>query len=51
MDFNQELINKVITQIMADIGNGDLTAIEELLKYVPEWILEGFLVEEQIPVV
>jgi hypothetical protein len=40
-----ELIDKVIEQIRTDIENEDLTAIEELLRFVPEKYLRGFLSE------
>ena len=33
---NQDLIDLVLKQIEEDAGNQDFTAIEELLKYVPE---------------
>jgi hypothetical protein len=37
------LIDAVIEQILIDIGNHDLTAIEELLDSAPEQALQGFL--------
>jgi len=43
----QHIIDAVIDQIKFDIDSGDLTAIEELLKVVPEENLIGFLVEEK----
>ncbi len=39
------LIDRVIKQMEQDVANQDFTAIEELLQYVPEHILEGFLSE------
>jgi len=39
------LIDRVIKQIEQDVADQDFTAIEELLQYVPEHILEGFLSE------
>jgi hypothetical protein len=39
------LIDRVLKQIEQDVGNKDFTAIEELLQFVPEHILEGFLSE------
>jgi len=42
---NTELIDLVIEQIIQDVGNADYTAIQELLCYVPEERLEGFLSE------
>jgi len=43
----QNLINKVIDQIVIDVNAKDLTSIEELLKFVPEEKLIGFLPEEE----
>lgn len=42
----QELIDKVLETIKADVINGDVTAIEELLKQVPNEILKSYLPEE-----
>ena len=42
---NDALINKVLEQIVSDVHNADLTAIEELIRFVPVVILEGFLPE------
>jgi hypothetical protein len=39
------LIDRVLKQIEQDVANQDFTAIEELLQYVPDNILEGFLSE------
>ena len=39
------LIDLVLKQIEQDVGNQDFTAIEEILQYVPEAILKGFLSE------
>lgn len=41
----QELIDLVLDQIQIDVGIGDLTAIEELLQFVPEQYLVGYLPE------
>ena len=38
-----ELLKKVATQIMQDVKMGDYTAIDELLKHIPEEKLKGFL--------
>ena len=47
---NQKLINKVLNQIVNDVNENDLTAIEELLTFVPVKYLKGFLSEfEFIP--
>ena len=43
---NQKLIDKAIEQIKKDVESGDLTAIDELLKYVPTQKLEVFLSED-----
>lgn len=37
------LIDRAIKQIQLDVESGDFTAIEELLRKVPESDLEGFL--------
>jgi uncharacterized membrane-anchored protein YjiN (DUF445 family) len=45
-DRNQTLIDRVIIQICEDVENGDVTAIEELLKNVSVTDLEAFLPED-----
>ena len=45
-EINIKLIDKVLEQIKADVINGDVTAIEELLKQVPNEILKSYLPEE-----
>lgn len=42
---DQPLIDKVLNRIKEDIDAGDLTAIDELLKFVPVQFLEGYLPE------
>jgi hypothetical protein len=42
---NQELIEKALDQIISDVVIGDVTAIEELLKKIPEHLLVDFLIE------
>jgi len=42
----QKLIDLVLDQIEYDIDVGDLTAIEELLKYLPKERLRAYLPEE-----
>jgi hypothetical protein len=42
-----ELIELVLKQIVEDVKVGDLTAIEELLSFVPTKNLIGFLTEEK----
>ena len=39
------LINAVIDQIQKDVHDGDFTALEELLAFVPKDKLQGFLPE------
>ena len=46
IDPKQYLINSVLDQIQKDVHDGDLTAIEELLSFVPEDKLRGFLPED-----
>lgn len=43
MDDMQDLVDQVIGQIQLDIENGDVTALEELLKRVPARVLESYL--------
>jgi len=42
---DQELVDKCLERIKQDIEAGDLTAIDELLKFIPKKYLEGFLPE------
>ena len=44
----QEIIDWVLEQIVRDVGSGDLTAIEELLRSVPQDTLLAFLPEEKL---
>ena len=39
------LINSVIDQITKDVHDGDFTALEEMLAFVPKDKLKGFLPE------
>lgn len=41
------LIERVLEQIKADLSMGDVTAIEELLSFVPKENLLGYLPEEE----
>ena len=43
---DSKLIGAVIAQIMEDIRNGEFSAIGELLNYIPEKNLQGYLPEE-----
>jgi hypothetical protein len=45
MEMQKPLIDRVITQIELDMRGDDLTALEELLKRVPEQVLESYLPE------
>ncbi len=42
----ENLIDTVISQIQDDIASGDLTAIAELLTFVPKENLIGYLPEK-----
>lgn len=42
---DQELIDKAIEQIKQDVSCGDITAIEELLMFVPVEYIKGFIPE------
>ena len=41
----ENLIDEVLDEIVRDVENGDLTAIEEMLRSVPTKVLEGYLPE------
>jgi len=43
---NQQLIENVLNQIKQDVEWGDFTAIEELIKNIPEDVLKAYLPEE-----
>jgi hypothetical protein len=42
----QELIDLVIEQIKSDINSGDITALDELLSFLPKKYLSGYLPEK-----
>lgn len=44
-DNKRPIIDYVIDQIELDIVNGDITALEELLKHIPIEYLQGYLPE------
>lgn len=44
----QELIDKVLEQIVRDVEAGDLTAIEELIAGIPDDKAQHFLPEEEM---
>jgi hypothetical protein len=39
------LVQSALFQVVSDVKSGDLAAIEELLRFVPAEILQGFLSE------
>jgi hypothetical protein len=43
---NQQLIDQVLEQMLQDILNADFTAIEELIKNIPDEVLIAYLPEE-----
>lgn len=47
MDTKQNLIDLVIRQIQIDILNGDLTAIDLMLRAVDNDVLEAYLPEDR----
>ena len=44
----QKLINTVLDQITIDVETKDLTAIEELVKLLPEETLVNYLPEDRL---
>jgi hypothetical protein len=44
-NYTRELLDQVLEQIQKDVADGDLTAIEEMLGYVPLINLIGYLPE------
>ena len=45
---SQELIDEVLVEIKNDISKGDLTALEELINFIPINYLKGYLPEKLI---
>ena len=45
----QALIDEVIKQIKCDVASGDMTAIEEMIRHLPEDRLHGYLPEHEDP--
>jgi hypothetical protein len=45
---NSKLLDLVLTQITKDMESGDVTALVELLCYVPEKVLVNFLSEDTL---
>jgi hypothetical protein len=46
--YRQMLIDSVIKQIVRDVSAHDFTAIDELLKQVPDQYLQGFLPDRSV---
>jgi hypothetical protein len=46
MDSRDRLIDAVLEQIKVDVEQGDLTAIEEMIRHLPADVLMNFLPEE-----
>ena len=46
---NQQLIDDVLNQILQDVKDFDLIALEELIKNIPEEVLKAYLPEEAAP--
>ena len=44
-DLKQELVDKCLEQIKDDVKGGDVTAIDELLMFLPTKYLKGYLPE------
>lgn len=44
-EIKQELIDKCLNEIRNDVASGDVTAIDELLKFVPSRSLQAYLPE------
>ena len=45
----QALIDEVLKQIKCDVDSGDMTAIEEMIRHLPEDQLRGYLSEYENP--
>ena len=46
----ENAIDSALVQIVSDVNSGDLTGIEELLRYVPLEVLKGFVSEENLDI-
>ncbi len=44
-NINEVLVDRVIEQIRKDLASEDVTAIYELLAYLPEKVLQAYLPE------
>jgi hypothetical protein len=47
-NYTRELLDQVLERIQKDVAEGDLTAIEEMLGYVPLINLICYLPEEEV---
>ena len=47
-EHKQELVDKCIEEIKEDVSKGDVTAIDELLSFLPIKYLKGYLPEDVI---
>ena len=45
-EHKQELVDKCLEQIKDDVSKGDVTAIDELLMFLPAKYLKGYLPED-----
>ena len=45
-EHKQELVDKCLEQIKEDVSKGDVTAIDELLAFLPTKYLKGYLPED-----
>lgn len=41
----EELLNRVLFQILEDVNSRDMTAIEEMISHLPDSVLESYLPE------
>jgi len=47
----ERLIEEVLNQVLQDVKDFDLTAIEELLRHIPDEVMMAYLPEEVIEAV
>jgi hypothetical protein len=45
-DKEEAFYNEVLEQIKVDVASGDLTALDELLRFIPRQNLEAYLPEK-----
>lgn len=46
----ENAVDSALVQIVSDVNSGDLSGIEELLRYVPLEVLKGFVSEENLDI-